>query len=117
MGMEACAGAHDWARQLEAVGLRVKLMARQFVKPYVKSNKNDRNDAEAICEAMSRPSMRFVSVKSVEQQDIQAVHRVRAELVMSHDHKGRKCLTDVGTEGQTIEAIWYTVVPNSPRRH
>jgi len=59
------------------------LIAPQFVKPYVKSNKNDANDAEAICEAMSRPSMRFVAVKSIEQQDIQAVHRVRSEL-MTH---------------------------------
>ncbi len=57
------------------------MIAPQFVKPYVKSNKNDANDAEAICEAMSRPTMRFVSVKSVEQQDIQAVHRVRSELL------------------------------------
>lgn len=81
IGMEACSGAHHWARELQAHGFTVKLMAAQFVKPYVKSNKNDRNDAEAICEAMSRPTMRFVDVKSVEQQDIQAVHRVRAELV------------------------------------
>lgn len=81
VGMEACAGAHHWARELEARGYRVKLMAPQFVKPYVKSNKSDRNDAEAVCEAMSRPSMRFVAVKSVEQQEIQAVHRVRSELV------------------------------------
>ena len=81
IGMEACAGAHHWARQLQAKGFTVKLIAPQFVKPYVKSNKNDANDAEAICEAMSRPSMRFVAVKTVEQQDIQAVHRIRAELI------------------------------------
>jgi transposase len=61
----------------------VKLVPPQFVKPYVKSNKNDANDAEAICEAMSRPNMRFIKMKSVEQQDIQAIHRVRSEL-MSH---------------------------------
>ena len=81
IGMEACAGAHHWARQLQSRGFTVKLIAPQFVKPYVKSNKNDANDAEAICEAMSRPSMRFVSVKTVEQQDIQATHRVRTELI------------------------------------
>ena len=81
IGMEACAGAHHWARELRSRGMVVKLIAPQFVKPYVKSNKNDRNDAEAICEAMGRPTMRFVEVKSVEQQDIQAVHRVRSELV------------------------------------
>lgn len=81
IGMEACGGAHHWARKLEALGYTVKLIAPQFVKPYVKSNKNDAKDAEAICEAMSRPNMRFVSIKSVEQQDVQAVHRVRAGLM------------------------------------
>jgi transposase len=80
IGLEACGSSHHWARLLRAKGFTVKLIAPQFVKPYVKSNKNDANDAEAICEAMSRPNMRFVSVKSVEQQDIQAVHRVRFEL-------------------------------------
>jgi len=87
IGMEACAGAHHWGRRLEALGYRVKLIAPQFVKPYVKSNKSDRNDAEAICEAMSRPSMRFVELKSVEQQDIQAAHRVRAELIKQRTAK------------------------------
>ena len=81
IGMEACSGAHHWARLLQAKGFTVKLIAPQFVKPYVKSNKNDANDAEAICEAMSRPSMRFVAIKTVEQQDIQAVHRVRSGLM------------------------------------
>jgi transposase len=81
IGMEACSGAHHWARVLQARGFTVKLIAPQFVKPYVKSNKNDANDAEAICEAMSRPSMRFVAVKTVEQQDIQCVHRVRSGLM------------------------------------
>lgn len=81
IGMEACGGAHHWARQLQQQGYTVKLIAPQFVKPYVKSNKNDANDAEAICEAMSRPNMRFVSVKTVEQQDIQATHRIRAGLI------------------------------------
>jgi len=80
IGMESCGGAHHWARRLQAKGFKVKLIAPQFVKPYVKSNKNDANDAEAICEAMGRPGMRFVAVKTVEQQDIQAVHRVRSEL-------------------------------------
>ena len=80
IGMEACSGAHHWARELQSHGYTVKLIPAQFVKPYVKSNKNDANDAEAICEAMSRPHMRFVTVKSVEQQDIQATHRIRAEL-------------------------------------
>jgi transposase len=81
IGMEACGGAHHWARKLQAHGYTVKLIAPQFVKPYVKSNKNDANDAEAICEAMSRPNMRFVTIKTVEQQDVQAVHRIRAGLM------------------------------------
>jgi transposase len=90
IGMESCSGAHHWARQLQARGFRVRLIAPQFVKPYVKSNKNDANDAEAICEAMSRPSMRFVSVKSVEQQDIQAAHRVRAGLIEQRTAKANQ---------------------------
>ena len=67
IGMEACGGAHHWARLFMSKGFNVKLIAPQFVKPYVKGNKNDANDAEAICEAMSRPTMRFVTVKTVEQ--------------------------------------------------
>jgi len=90
IGMEACAGAHHWARQLQAKGFIVKLIAPQFVKPYVKSNKNDANDAEAICEAMSRPNMRFVAVKTVEQQDIQATHRIRSELIGQRTAKGNQ---------------------------
>ncbi len=81
IGMESCGGAHHWARRLQGLGFKVKLIAPQFVKPYVKSNKNDANDAEAICEALGRPSMRFVAVKTIEQQDIQAVHRVRSGLI------------------------------------
>jgi len=83
VGIEACGGSHYWARQLQARGFVVKIIAPQFVTPYVKSNKNDANDAEAICEAMSRPNMRFVKPKTVVQQDIQAVHRIRSEL-MAH---------------------------------
>src|SRR3972149_11003110 len=90
IGMEACGGAHHWARKLAVQGYTVKLIAPQFVKPYVKSNKNDANDAEAICEAMSRPSMRFVAVKSVEQQDIQAVHRVRSGLIEQRTAKANQ---------------------------
>ena len=90
IGMEACSGAHYWARQLQAKGFTVKLIAPQFVKPYVKSNKNDANDAEAVCEAMSRPNMRFVAVKTVEQQDIQAAHRIRSELIGQRTAKGNQ---------------------------
>src|SRR5262249_53435256 len=81
IGMEACGGAHDWARRFRAYGHAVKLMAPQFVKPYVKSNKNDSRDAEAIAEAVTRPTMRFVPIKDVAQQDIQALHRVRERLI------------------------------------
>ena len=81
IGMEACASSHFWARTLMSMGHAVKLIAPQFVRPYVKGNKNDANDAEAICEAVSRPNMRFVPVKTVEQQDIQALHRIRQEQV------------------------------------
>jgi len=90
IGMEACAGAHHWARQLQAKGFTVRLIAPQFVKPYVKSNKNDANDAEAVCEAMSRPSMRFVAIKTVGQQDIQAIHRVRSELIGQRTSKANQ---------------------------
>jgi transposase len=81
IGMEAWGGAHSWARQFHQHGHTVKLMAPQFVKPYVKSNKNDRRDAEAIAEAVTRPTMRFVPLKAVDQQDIQALHRVRERLI------------------------------------
>ena len=83
IGMEACSGAYYWARELSKFGHDVRLMAPQFVKPYVKSGKNDANDAEAICEAVSRPTMRFVAIKTVEQQVIQAEHRIRSRLVKS----------------------------------
>lgn len=77
VGMEACSGAHHWARELERLGHRVGVMAARFVAPYRKSEKNDGNDAEAICEAVARPSMRFVAVKSTEQQALLVLHRVR----------------------------------------
>ncbi len=81
VAMEACASAHYWAREIEKLGHEVRLIGPKFVRPYVKANKNDASDAEAICEAASRPSMRFVAVKSAAQQDVQAVHRVRQQLV------------------------------------
>ena len=77
IGMEACGSSHYWARKLEGYGHTVKLMAPQFVKPYVKTNKNDMADAEAICEAVGRPNMRFVAIKTIEQQAILSVHRAR----------------------------------------
>lgn len=77
IGMEACASSHYWARELIALGHEVKLMPAQYVKPYVKRGKNDAADAEAICEAVTRPTMRFVGVKSSEQQSLMMLHRVR----------------------------------------
>src|ERR1700738_5083290 len=81
VGMEACGGAHHWARVIGRYGHQVRLMPPAYVKPYVKRNKNDGRDAEAICEAVSRPTMRFVPVKSVAQQATLAVHGTRALLV------------------------------------
>jgi transposase len=81
IGMEACGSAHHWARQLQTLGHTVKLMAPQYVKPYVKTNKHDAADAEAICEAVGRPNMRFVPIKTVEQQAILMVHRARQGFV------------------------------------
>jgi transposase len=81
IGMEACGGAHYWARELQRLGHTVKLMPAQYVKAYVKSNKNDAADAEGICEAVGRPNMRFVAIKSAEQQAILVVHRARQGMV------------------------------------
>lgn len=81
IGIEACGSAHHWARKLQALGHTVRLMAPQFVKRYVKSNKNDVADAEAICEAVSRPTMRFVPIKNAEQQSVLSLHRVRQAFV------------------------------------
>lgn len=90
IGMEACGSAHYWARKFEGYGHRVKLMAPQFVKPYVKTNKNDMADAEAICEAVSRPNMRFVAIKTVEQQAILSVHRARQGFVKARTAQGNQ---------------------------
>ena len=78
VAMEAYGSAHHWARVFRDFGHEVRLIAPPFVKPFVKSNKNDAVDAEAICEAVQRPNRRFVAVKTVEQQDIQAIHRMRS---------------------------------------
>jgi len=83
VGMEAGGGTHYWAREIAKLGHDVKIMAPQFVKPYIKSNKTDSNDAEGICEAVTRPSMRFVGTKTIDQQDIQSIHRIRERLVTS----------------------------------
>ena len=90
IGMEACGSAHHWARKLRSLGHDVRLMAPQFVKPYVKTNKNDAADAEAICEAVARPNMRFVPIKNVEQQAVLALHRVRQGFVKARTAQGNQ---------------------------
>src|SRR3954451_24585187 len=79
--MEACAGSHYWGRELQALGNEVRLIPPQYVKPCVKTNKNDATDAEAICEALTRPTMRFTALKRVEQQSVLLLHRTRELLV------------------------------------
>ena len=99
IGIEACGSSHYWARELEKRGYLVKLVPAQFVKPYVKSNKNDSVDAAAICEAVSRPGMRFVTVKTVEQQNAQALHRIREELICQRTAKANQIRGLVGEYG------------------
>lgn len=81
VGLEACPGAHHWGRLLRSIGHEVRLLPAQYVRPYVKTNKNDAADAEAICEAMTRPTMRFVPLKEERQQQILVIHRVREMLI------------------------------------
>jgi transposase len=81
VAMEACGSAHHWSRYAAKLGHKVRMISPQYVKPFVKSNKNDRNDAEAICEAAERPSMRFVPTKSLDQQDLLTMHRIRQRRV------------------------------------
>ena len=81
IGIEACASAHYWARELQELGHSVRLIPPQYVKPFVKTNKNDASDAEAICEALSRPTMRYAAIKSAEQQSVLTLHRTRELLV------------------------------------
>jgi transposase len=102
IGMEACASAHHWGRTLQRFGHTVRLMAPQFVKPYVKTNKNDVADAEAICEAVGRPHMRFVPIKSVEQQAILSVHRVRQGFVKARTAQANQIRGLLGEFGLVI---------------
>jgi transposase len=90
IGMEACGSAHYWARKISELGHTVRLMAPQFVKPYVKTNKSDRNDAEAICEAVGRPNMRFVAVKTAPMQAALALHRARQGFVKARTAQGNQ---------------------------
>jgi transposase len=90
VGVEACGGGHFWATKLAAFGHTVKMMSPQFVKPYVKSNKSDALDAEAICEAVARPNMRFVHIKTAEQQSILALHTARQGFVKARTAQGNQ---------------------------
>lgn len=102
IGMEACGSAHHWARTLQGFGHTVRLMSPQFVKPYVKSNKNDAADAEAICEAVTRPNMRFVPVKSVEQQAVLSLHRARQGFVIARTAQANQIRSLLGEFGLVI---------------
>jgi transposase len=102
IGMEACGSAHHWARELTRLGHEVRLMPASYVKTYVRRNKNDARDAEACCEAVSRPSMRWVPIKTVEQQGQRALHRARDLLVRQHTQAGnavRAMLYEMGLIG------------------
>lgn len=108
VGMEACASAHHWARTIQAYGHTVKLMAPQFVKAYVKSNKNDAADAAAICEAVSRPSMRFVPIKNIEQQSVLALHRVRQGFIKARTAQANQIRGLLGEFGLVVpQGIGY----------
>jgi transposase len=102
IGMEACGSAHHWARKLGGFGHDVRLMAPQFVKPYVKTNKNDAADAEAICEAVARPNMRFVPVKNAEQQAVIALHRVRQSFIKARTAQANQIRGLVGEFGLIV---------------
>ena len=114
IGMEACASAHYWGRTLQRYGHTVRLMASQFVKPYVKTHKNDAADAEAICEAVSRSIMRFVPIKSVEQQAILSVHRVRQGFVKARTAQANQIRGLLGEFGLVIPKGIYNVAKRVP---
>lgn len=102
IGREACGSAHFWANKLARLGHTVKLMAPQFVKPYVKTNKHDAADAEAICEAVSRPSMRFIPVKNREQQAALPLHRARQGFVRARTAQANQIRGLLGEHGIII---------------
>lgn len=103
VGLEATRGANYWARVIGSFGHQVRLIAPQFVKPFLRSQKNDAVDAAAICEAVSRPEMRFVSQKSIEQQDLQALHRIRSRLI--------GCRTQLGNQIRGLLAEYGIILP------
>ena len=114
IGMEACASSHHWARKLQGLGHTARLMSPQFVKPYVKSNKNDIADAEAICEAVGRPNMRFVPVKSVEQQAVLSLHRVRQGFVKARTAQANQIRGLLGEFGLIMPKGIVNVAKRAP---
>lgn len=114
IAMEACSGANFWARKFSKFGHTVKIISPQFVKPFVKTNKNDRNDSEAICEAASRPSMRFVSHKNIEQQDLQSLHRIRSLLIQERTAMGNQLRGLLMEYGLTIPQGIHKIIKTIP---
>jgi transposase len=110
IAMEACGTAHYWAREMMALGHNAKLIPPQFVKPYVKRHKNDSVDAEAICEAASRPNMRYVTVKTVDQQVMQSIHRVRSRIVRSRTALINEIRGVLAEFGIVIDALGVSAV-------
>jgi len=105
--IKVCSGANYWARRLRELGHEVCQMSPQFVKPYIKTNKNDYNDAQAICEAVARPDMRFVPSKTIEQQDLQALHRVRTgQASCSSPQQTSQGPDRTGQTASHVRAMW-----------
>jgi transposase len=114
IGMEACGSSHHWARKLSEFGHTVKLMSPQFVKPYVKTNKHDMADAEAICEAVTRPNMRFVPIKNVEQQAILSVHRARQGFVKARTAQANQIRGLLSEFGIIMPRGIYSIAKHMP---
>jgi len=115
IGIEACGSAHYWGRKLQAMGHTVRLMAPQFVKPYVKTNKHDVADAEAICEAVTRPNMRFVALKTAEQQSVLALHRARQSFVRARTAQANQIRGLLAEYGLVLPPWVFTMFPNACR--
>jgi transposase len=112
VAMEATRGAHYWARVIGTFGHEVRLIAPQFVKPYVRGQKNDMQDAAAICEAASRPEMRFVPQKSIAQQDMQMLHRIRSRLVGNRTQLGNQIRGLLAEYGSSFRFIFISCEGN-----
>jgi len=115
VGMEACAGSHFWGRELRELGHDVKLIPPQYVKPYLRGNKNDYNDARAIAEAATRPSMPFVAIKTVEEQDMQALHRIRSQCLRDRTALSNSTRGLLGEYGITLPKGIANLRNNLPR--